>query len=417
MNPNNHAPRILLSVYACSPEWGSEVGMGWHWVLELAKFCKLDVITESAFRDSIEKNMRSFASANLPQFHYISINERGRKAFWEQGNWSFYYYYREWQKDVLQYVKNSLNEAKEFDAVHQLNLVGFREPGYLWKLNSQNYFWGPICGMGSVPDSFLRTLDWKSCLKYRLKNIINGFQSIGLLRVHRAVKAARTVFAVTPAEKTILQRWYNKDAVILAEVGTALPDSSVAPRTNLNKELTLVWNGIMEGRKALNLILEALVIVRKKGIRIHLNIIGDGPCRKQWQSLAEKLHVDEYCSWFGRIPHSEALRLMNEADCFLFSSWKEATSTVINEALSSGLGVICHDTCGMSIAIDSTCGIKLPLISPENSIRGFADAIIRLHNNRELIRNLSEGALQRARKLSWENKARIMLETYRKYIS
>ena len=210
MNPNNHAPRILLSVYACSPEWGSEVGMGWHWVLELAKFCKLDVITESAFRDSIEKNMRSFASANLPQFHYISINERGRKAFWEQGNWSFYYYYREWQKDVLQYVKNSLNEAKEFDAVHQLNLVGFREPGYLWKLNSQNYFWGPICGMGSVPDSFLRTLDWKNCLKYRLKNIINEIQSIGLFRVHRAVKATRTIFVVTPAEKTILQRWYKK---------------------------------------------------------------------------------------------------------------------------------------------------------------------------------------------------------------
>lgn len=30
MNPKNHAPRILLSVYACSPEWGSEVGTGWH---------------------------------------------------------------------------------------------------------------------------------------------------------------------------------------------------------------------------------------------------------------------------------------------------------------------------------------------------------------------------------------------------
>ena len=417
MNPKNHAPRILLSVYACSPEWGSEVGMGWHWVRELAKYCKLDVITESAFRTSIEKNMSAFDSANQPRFHYIDIDERGRKAFWEQGNWSFYYYYRKWQKEVLQYVKHALNKAKDFDAVHQLNLVGFREPGYLWKLNHKNYFWGPICGMGSIPDSFLRTLDWKNCLKYRLKNVINGFQSIGLLRVHQAVKAARSVFAVTPAEKTILSRWYNKEAIILAEVGTALPDPSSAPRTNQNKKLSFVWNGIMEGRKALNLVLEALALIRQKGIEVHLNIIGDGPCREQWQKLAEKLHVNESCSWFGRIPHSEALRIMNEADCFLFSSWKEATSTVINEALSSGLGVICHDTCGMSIAIDSTCGIKIPLISPENSIRGFADAIIRLHNNRELIRNLSEGALQRARELSWESKARTMLEIYRKCIS
>ena len=44
---------ILANVYAICPNWGSEQGMGWNWVINLAKYCHLDVITEGEWREEI----------------------------------------------------------------------------------------------------------------------------------------------------------------------------------------------------------------------------------------------------------------------------------------------------------------------------------------------------------------------------
>ena len=52
---------VLISAFACSPGWGSEVGMGWNWVTNLAVSCDLTVITESGFRDEIETGIASSA--------------------------------------------------------------------------------------------------------------------------------------------------------------------------------------------------------------------------------------------------------------------------------------------------------------------------------------------------------------------
>lgn len=47
--------KILINAYACSPGMGSEPGMAWNWVSNLAKFCELYIITEGEFRDRIEE--------------------------------------------------------------------------------------------------------------------------------------------------------------------------------------------------------------------------------------------------------------------------------------------------------------------------------------------------------------------------
>lgn len=47
--------KILINAYACSPNMGSEPGMAWNWVSNLAKFCELYVITEGEFWEKIEE--------------------------------------------------------------------------------------------------------------------------------------------------------------------------------------------------------------------------------------------------------------------------------------------------------------------------------------------------------------------------
>ena len=52
---------VLVNAYAVNPYWGSEQGMGWNWVVNIARYCNVYVITEGEFRDNIEEAMMSLS--------------------------------------------------------------------------------------------------------------------------------------------------------------------------------------------------------------------------------------------------------------------------------------------------------------------------------------------------------------------
>ena len=47
-------PKIFVSAYACEPGLGSEIGVGWHWVLEMSRYFELWVLTRESNRPTIE---------------------------------------------------------------------------------------------------------------------------------------------------------------------------------------------------------------------------------------------------------------------------------------------------------------------------------------------------------------------------
>jgi glycosyltransferase involved in cell wall biosynthesis len=103
---------------------------------------------------------------------------------------------------------------------------------------------------------------------------------------------------------------------------------------------------------------------------------------------------------------------MKSAHILALPSLKEGTPHVVLEALSLGLPVICHDACGMGIAVTDACGIKIPLHDPETSINGFKDAIRDLFEHPEKVEELSRGALKRAEELSWDKKVDAIARAY-----
>ena len=52
--------KVIVSAYACGPKWGSEIGMGWNWVINLAQYCELTVITEFGFKEDIEEAVKNY---------------------------------------------------------------------------------------------------------------------------------------------------------------------------------------------------------------------------------------------------------------------------------------------------------------------------------------------------------------------
>jgi len=205
---------ILVNAYACSPDMGSEPGMGWNWCVNLANHCELYIITEGEFRDKIEAAVPTLPQGKNMHFYYNPVSDEVRRMCWNQGDWRFYWHYRKWQQKTLEIARGIIAEH-HIDVLHQLNMIGFREPGYLWKIAGIPFVWGPIGGMELVPTAYLKGAGWKTILKNRLKNMINSWQMHHQPRVLKAINRANMLVAATGGAYDVLHDYHHKENVVL----------------------------------------------------------------------------------------------------------------------------------------------------------------------------------------------------------
>lgn len=402
--------KILISCYACDPELGSEPGMGGNWVVQLAQHHDLWVLTEAnRFAPALTRYLDRHCPELKSAIHVVGIP---RKRFGENLWQHFFYYwtYRLWQRDALR-VARKLHQQIAFDLVHQLNMIGYREPGYLWQLGPP-FVWGPIGGHAQMPWRFLCALGPKGAFHHGLRNCLNAVQMRSSVRVRKAIGRADILLAATQVDQKSIERIHGRKSALLSEVGTNPLVSTTAKDFHTgNRPLRVAWCGTFVSRKALPIALRAIQRAARK-IPVQLDIVGSGECDQLWKSVAKKLGNSSLFIWHGSVPHDHAMEIIRRSDVMLFTSLQEATATVVVESLQFGVPVICHDLCGFGSIITETSGIKIPVNSPRQSCCAFADAIVRVAQDPQILRALSEGALQRAREISWPNQTNVMLDCY-----
>jgi glycosyltransferase involved in cell wall biosynthesis len=136
-----------------------------------------------------------------------------------------------------------------------------------------------------------------------------------------------------------------------------------------------------------------------------LDILGTGPCTAKWKQLAGKLGLSDRCTWHGWIPRDSAVDIVHQSHIFVITSLKDLTSTVLLEALSQGVPVVCPDHCGFSNVVTGDCGIRLPIKTPRQLACDISTAIIKLSQDEAERQRLARGALVRIKDFSWEKKS------------
>ena len=408
--------KVLVSAYACDPTLGSEPGMGGNWVLQLARHHDLWVLTEeNRFAPALAEYLERYCPELKVAIHIVGVPRR-RFRFGEQLWEAFFYYwtYRCWQMDAYHEAQR-LSQQISFDLAHQLNMIGYREPGYLWKLPIP-FLWGPIGGHVQMPWRFLPALGPRGAFQSGLRSVLNWVQMRTSRRVMKAMQQASVLLAATREDQVAIRRIHGREAVLLNEQGTN-PIASIKGKESFDgrRPLRVVWCGIFVARKALPLALRVIQLAARE-IPIELHIVGAGPFAGEWKSLAERLGVAAFCCWHGTLPHDEALEIIRRSDVMLFTSLQEGTPTVVVEAIQSGVPVICHDLCGFGTIVTETSGIKIPVRSPDLSCKAFTEAVVRVAGNPELLQSLSQGALQRAKEITWPIQANVMLGCYQQAI-
>jgi glycosyltransferase involved in cell wall biosynthesis len=409
--------RVLVSAFALSPKRGSEAAVGWNICSRLGEYHDITVLYCAKDQDHCyQQELEAYLHLNgsVPGVTFRAIDAPPLKVVCEwvhdHGLWFAYYIgYAAWQRRAYE-VASRLHQEAPFDVVHQLNMIGFREPGFLWRLGAP-FVWGPVGGAVLMPFRFLPSLGLRGCLFHSVRNVTTFVQMRFSARVHRAAAAAQHIWAATQPDFDMCVRHFRRTPTPMLETGSTICPSPLCRAFDASRPLRLLWSGVHEARKALPLLLNALHDVARTADWT-LTVLGSGPEQSRWIRHATRLGIQDRITWAGQVPHERALSYFGTADVFVLTSIQEGTPHVVLEALSAGVPVICHDTGGMGSAVTDECGCKIPLRSPDLSTRGFCEAILRFWQHPELIARLSRGALHRAASLTWAAKAQTIARRY-----
>ncbi|MBE6415091.1 MAG: glycosyltransferase family 4 protein [Akkermansiaceae bacterium] len=404
----NKRLKVLLGCYACDPGYGSEPGMGWNFVSNIAKHHDVHAIVEEGeFKETLTQFAAEHPEAvkNIT-FHFVRrTHHETLRKFWPP---SYYWFYRVWHRKAYQYAK--LLDAKEdFDIVHQVTISGFREPGFLWKLGKP-FIWGPLGGFTDTPWCLLSNLGPLGALHFGIRNIINGIQKRWGFSARAAAKHSAAILTSTTKAVDEIKRFWNRDAVLMNEVGLETGhEQFYSPPHEPGTPLRICWAGEHIPRKALDILLQALPLCKQ---RMELHVLSKGPRMKDWKRLAHRLGLDDVVTFHGFVPREEAFRIMSSSHVFCITSVREDTSTVVFEAFRYGLPIIALDHCGFSTVIDETSGIKIPINSQKQVIADYARHLDDLATHEDKRQRLSQGALARCQKFTWEAKMKVINELY-----
>lgn len=395
-----------IKVLAVAPYCdGLDVGEAWcafQWVENLSTVADVTLLT-------VRRQGRVPASEQLPNVDVVEWDESTSFARFERlssmlkpGYVAFYLRARQW-------LSAELAKGRTFDIAHQFTPIALRYPSPL-EGYSIPYVIGPLAGSLETPDQFVsecRSAAWytrlRSVDRWRLKRD-------RLLK--RSYANAATVLGVAPYVGDLLAEAKPQRFEVISELGI----DSLAPvhhRRTTPGKLRLVHVGRGVRTKGLRDAIRAIALL-PTDVDVHLDVAGQGEEISICRAEAERLGIQDRVSFLGQVPRSEVERLYAQADAFLFPSFREPSGSVVFEALRHGLPVITIDRGGPGHVVDETCGLKVPVVSPEQLASSLCLAIQRMAWDTDLRIRLGEGARKRVEMIGlWSNKIRWLVGLYR----
>jgi glycosyltransferase involved in cell wall biosynthesis len=401
--------RVLLAAYACEPEKGSEPGVGWNWVGQIARFHEVWVITRANNQDSIKQ---SLAKRPLPNVHWVYFDLPRWARFWKRESRGIHLYYFLWQLGAY-FLARKLHRQVGFDLVHHVTLVNYWMPSFL-ALLPPPFVWGPVGGGESTPRSFWRSLSLRGKVYEALRDLARRVSELNpLLRL----PARRSAIGLATTAETArrLRAIGCRNVSLSSEAGLTADEmlqlSSLPFRENDIFRVVSVGN--LLHLKGFELGLRAFARFQQRFPAAEYWIIGDGPERKRLERLTRELDLSDKVTFMGAVPRREVFGKLAECDVLLHPALHDSGGWVCLEAMAAGRPVICLDLGGPATRVTNDSGIKVPATSPQQAVSDLAAAMTRLADDPALRFRLAQTGRQRvAEKFDWDQKGNRMANLY-----
>ena len=165
-------------------------------------------------------------------------------------------------------------------------------------------------------------------------------------------------------------------------------------------EKAIVYVGRLEPIKGVKYLIEAIKILRERGVRdLKLLIVGEGTEKKSLKELVRKWDLENCVVFMGQVPHHKIPSLLASTAIFVLPSLSEGFSNGILEAMAVGLPVIATKVAGLpEIVRNGESGF---LVEPCNSLE-IAEKCALLLTNDNLRTNISKNNREVVKNYSWE---------------
>lgn len=393
--------KIFVSAYACEPGLGSEIGVGWHWVLEMAKYFELWVLTRESNRHTIEPWVTDHPEYATIHFVYYDLPRWARR--WKKGLRGVRTYYNLWQTLTNGIVRRTMRE-NDIHIFHHLTYGNA-----LWKVSAygqrQFFVWGPVGGLETIPAEYSQHYDTRSRLLERVRRTVAR-----LARLNPGMRSrcrhADLILCKTEITRQALPACAQGKAILFTDVATepqtTAPATSPTPESPRTEFITI---GRMDAWRGFDLVTEALAEVAKQRPEVHLTIVGKGPDTPRLKGLIARLGLEQRVTLTGGVPMEEYRRLMTRSDVVVNAALKEGAVTVSFDAMAMGKPLICLDTTGYTRYFGGDHAILIPRTSRKEVIENLTTAMVRLTDPAER-KAIGERAREASKSITWEQHGR-----------
>jgi glycosyltransferase involved in cell wall biosynthesis len=387
--------KLLLSAYACEPDRGSEPGVGWHWVLELARLGHdVWVLTRANNQQAIER-----ASPNLPNVRFVYYDLPNWLATLKKKAPILQFYYFLWQWGAYRTARE-LHRQEQFDLVQHITFGVFRHPSFMGRLGIP-FILGPVGGGERTPFRLRMDYGVKGHLADAARDLANVVARWNPW-LHETFDAADLILVKTPHTGMALPRQYHHKVRQVIEIGVsgAAASPPSAPHDRGIRFLFvgrfLFWKGMQYGLRALARLLRDVPSAR-------LTMVGAGPEGRRWRRLCQTLGIAHAVEWNDWMHQSELASMYRSHHVLLFPSLHDSSGGVVLDAMSYGLPVVCFDLGGPGVLVTENSGIAVTTAGRgrQQSVAALAEAMKIMADQPDTLRAVQLGALARARELTW----------------
>jgi glycosyltransferase involved in cell wall biosynthesis len=182
-----------------------------------------------------------------------------------------------------------------------------------------------------------------------------------------------------------------------------------------NNALRVIATGALIWRKGFEYAITAVRRALDEGVRVNLEIIGDGPDRQRLLYTIHDLGVENEVRLVGRLDPEAVRNELQQSDVYLLSSLSEGIANAALEAMACGLPVVSTACGGMAEVISD--GVE-GFVVPVRDSAAMADALVRLGRDPQLRRRM--GGTARIRILRDHNltyQAQAFVDLYAKTVN
>jgi glycosyltransferase involved in cell wall biosynthesis len=201
----------------------------------------------------------------------------------------------------------------------------------------------------------------------------------------------------------------RKIAVIPNGVDTARFAPNGKPR-----EPFVLFAGSLIARKGVPTLIRAMAILRRRHPECRLVLIGDGPQRRELESLARQSGLSDSVQFTGNLGPAEVARWMRRSELFVLPSREEGQGVAMLEALASGTPCIASGVGGIPDVLSPEWGALVPPDDPQALASAAQEILDRADRGRGM--GLAAASAVR-RRYDWNVIARRQLAVYEEALS